>query len=329
MPKVSVIIPVYNTEPYLRKCLDSVCGQTLTDIEIICINDCSPDDSLAILKEYAARDPRIKIIDFPENRGAAVARNAGIDVAQGDYLGFVDSDDFIDFDFYENLYHAAITADADCAKGNYKDAQTGHVDYTLNERIRKDKNNFAFAYCSAIFKRMILNDNHIRFPSLCDMEDPVFTFQFALSVQKIVIVDDAFINIVSRADSLTRRPLKEFQINDKFAGFNKIVELANAAHLQEETYALVISFWLWQTYQSKIQTDDLNLRKHIAELLLKTWNYVLCKNSVLDQVAKQSNLCAKYLALEDAEKLQHFSTQEDYRQSIFEKLRNRMQANHA
>ena len=105
--KVSVIIPVYNTEKYLEKCLYSVCNQTLSDIEIICINDCSTDNSREILNKYAADDERIKIINFEENKGAAAARNAGIDAATGEYIGFVDSDDYPDLDFYEKLYNKA------------------------------------------------------------------------------------------------------------------------------------------------------------------------------------------------------------------------------
>lgn len=104
MSKVSVIIPVYNTEKFLRKCLDSVCNQTLQDIEIICINDCSTDGSSEILREYAGKDNRIKLIELFENGGAAKARNIGIDIAHGEYIGFVDSDDFVDLDFYEKLY---------------------------------------------------------------------------------------------------------------------------------------------------------------------------------------------------------------------------------
>ena len=120
MPKVSVIIPVYNTERYLRRCLDSVCNQTLSDIEIICINDCSTDNSLDILKEYADKDKRIKIINFKENKGAAVARNTGIDIVNGEYIGFIDSDDFVDSDFYEKLYNTASENNSDIAKGEYK-----------------------------------------------------------------------------------------------------------------------------------------------------------------------------------------------------------------
>lgn len=114
MPKVSIIIPVYNTEKYLRECLDSVVSQTLKDIEIICINDGSTDNSLQILKEYAQNDNRIKIID-KENGGISFARNTGLQSATGKYVGFVDSDDWIELNFYEKLYNTAIKYGADIA----------------------------------------------------------------------------------------------------------------------------------------------------------------------------------------------------------------------
>ena len=103
-PKVSIIIPVYNTEKYLRRCLASVCGQTLREIEIICINDGSKDISLEILKEYAANDDRIVVID-QKNSGVANARNNGLQRATAPYIGFVDSDDYIAPDMYEIMYN--------------------------------------------------------------------------------------------------------------------------------------------------------------------------------------------------------------------------------
>lgn len=94
MAKVSVIIPVYNVEPYLKQCMDSVVGQTLKDIEIICVDDGSTDGSLDILKEYATEDSRIQIIE-QKNAGAGAARNNGMRHATGKYLSFLDSDDFL------------------------------------------------------------------------------------------------------------------------------------------------------------------------------------------------------------------------------------------
>ena len=95
MPVLSLIIPVYNVEPYLAECLDSCINQTFTDIEIICVNDCSPDKSGEILNEYAKKDSRVKIITHKENKGLGGARNTGIEVATGDYCWFIDSDDYI------------------------------------------------------------------------------------------------------------------------------------------------------------------------------------------------------------------------------------------
>jgi glycosyltransferase involved in cell wall biosynthesis len=111
-PKVSIIVPVYNTEKFLERCLASVCGQILKEIEIICINDGSTDSSLEILREYAARDSRITIIN-QKNEGPANARNKGLQVAAAPYIGFVDSDDFIAPDMYEKMYNAIITNDVD------------------------------------------------------------------------------------------------------------------------------------------------------------------------------------------------------------------------
>ena len=112
MAKISVVVPVYNVENYLARCLDSLINQTLSDIEIICVNDGSTDSSPVKLEEYAKRDSRIKIIN-QENGGLSAARNTGINAAGGEYIGFVDSDDYVDADFYEKLYLAAISNNAD------------------------------------------------------------------------------------------------------------------------------------------------------------------------------------------------------------------------
>ena len=112
MAAVSVLIPVYNTEAYLRRCLDSVMGQTLQDLEIICVNDGSTDGSADILREYQRKDPRIRVITKP-NGGLPSARNAGLDAAAGEYVGFVDSDDFPEPDMFRRLYEEAKRKNCD------------------------------------------------------------------------------------------------------------------------------------------------------------------------------------------------------------------------
>ena len=137
-PKVSVIIPVYNVEKYLRDCLDSVVGQTLEEIEIICINDGSTDNSLEILKEYESKDERIKIID-KENGGLSSARNAGIKEAKGEYTLFVDSDDMVSRGLCKNAYYLAkIYGDVDAIEIRTASFQNGEEFSFENNKFEEE-----------------------------------------------------------------------------------------------------------------------------------------------------------------------------------------------
>ncbi len=116
MAKISIIVAVYNVAPYLRRSMDCLINQTMDDLEFICVDDCSTDNSLSILREYETKDSRFKIITSEVNGGAAVARNKGLKVATGEYLGFIDPDDTIDLNYYEELYKKAIEANYDIVK---------------------------------------------------------------------------------------------------------------------------------------------------------------------------------------------------------------------
>ena len=131
--KVSIIVPVYNVARYLGECLDSIINQTLDDIEIICINDGSTDNSLEILEEYAKKDSRIWIFTI-ENSGLSLARNYGIKHANGKYVGFVDSDDYINETMFEKLYNSCEQNDLDLAicKISLFDDKTGEVNNNLS-----------------------------------------------------------------------------------------------------------------------------------------------------------------------------------------------------
>jgi glycosyltransferase involved in cell wall biosynthesis len=136
--KVSVIIPMYKSELFLFQCLDSICSQTLKEIEIILINDGSPDNSGKIAEEYAKRDHRIHVIHQP-NSGPGVARNKGIEAAKGEYVGFVDSDDWIEPVMYEKLYDAANTNNAQLAMCNYFEEQSNPIRSFIISHPFKDK----------------------------------------------------------------------------------------------------------------------------------------------------------------------------------------------
>lgn len=112
MPKISIIVPVYNVEKYLEKCVRSILAQTFTDFELILVDDGSPDSSGAMCDQFAKQDERVKVI-HKENGGLSDARNAGIEIATGEYLGFIDSDDYIADDMYELLYTNIVKEDAD------------------------------------------------------------------------------------------------------------------------------------------------------------------------------------------------------------------------
>lgn len=152
-PKVSIIIPVYNVEPFLARCLDSVVGQTLRGIEIICVDDGSPDRSIDILNRYAAQDDRIRVIS-QENRGLGGARNRGFDAATGEFILFVDSDDWIDPAYCERLYEAAREAEADIACASMLKIRPSYskwtIHYTEQQVAAEAQEKFRLCRCPAL-----------------------------------------------------------------------------------------------------------------------------------------------------------------------------------
>ncbi len=195
MVKISVIIPVYNDEKYIRECLDSIANQTLNDIEIICINDGSTDSSLEILNEYY-KDKRIVIINQP-NQGSAIARNKGLDIAQGEYIGFLDADDiYIDSKSLEMMFNAAKENDADMVSANLKFltqkreiVSNPHYDretfnYFSEEcEIGPDEYGIPFYFYKNLFKSDLITN--IRFPNLLRGQDPIFLSKVLSRVDRI------------------------------------------------------------------------------------------------------------------------------------------------
>ena len=140
MAKVSIIVPTYNVEPYLVECMESITNQTLSDIEIICINDGSTDGSLAILKSYAEKDSRIILVD-KENGGYGIGMNIGLEKATGEYIGIVEPDDFVPVNMFGDLYKIASENDLDFVKADFyrfERASNGDMFLTYNHLDRKD-----------------------------------------------------------------------------------------------------------------------------------------------------------------------------------------------
>lgn len=139
-PLVSIIVPVYNAQKGLSRCLESICGQTYSELQIILLNDGSTDGSLAICEQFRAKDARIMVVD-KENEGVSRTRNAGLALAQGDYIQFADSDDLLDPDYTQNLVQAALQHSADLVIAPYwmvipsNSSKTGHALETLQESL--------------------------------------------------------------------------------------------------------------------------------------------------------------------------------------------------
>lgn len=224
MPKVSVIIPVYNTAPWLRECLDSVLNQTLGDLEIICVNDASTDASGAILADYAQRDERLQIVTHPHNEGLAASRNTGLERARGAYIYFLDSDDSIVPDAMERLYRRADAAKLDVV---YFDANPifeseelkkkfGTYLFTrkLNgctERVYPGEELFALflkneEWSSSVprqfYSAEFLRQNALRFYKGILHEDELFSFRCILTAQRTMFLRDRFFNRRFRAGSI-------------------------------------------------------------------------------------------------------------------------------
>ena len=207
MSKVSIIVPIYNTAHHLQKCLNSLCSQSLKDIEIICVDDCSTDNSLSIVRDYAVLDARIQILKFKNNKGAAAARNAGLAIARGEFVGFMDSDDFIDSKYYEELYCAAIRDKCDIAKAIYygetKDEKEYQINY--NKKISKDKYKFSINFTTAIYKRSLIENHAIDFPEgVSNFEDIYFLVKAVFFANKITTINTVCYYYVNRKNSASR-----------------------------------------------------------------------------------------------------------------------------
>lgn len=188
VPKVSVIIPIYNVEKYLRECLDSVINQTLQEIEIICIDDGSTDSSLDILKEYAAHDNRITVIS-QKNLRAGIARNTGLSVARGEYIHFLDSDDFIDISAYAQMVKNIENTDADFVYCSWQiktdeelnsrnNIQPTNIPFINFHTFRKDKIKINVEIWNKLFRKSTIDKYNIVFPNSNYGEDVAFFMQY-------------------------------------------------------------------------------------------------------------------------------------------------------
>ncbi|MDE6445711.1 MAG: glycosyltransferase [Alistipes sp.] len=202
--KISFVVPVYNVEAYVAQCLDSIVGQTYPNIDIVVVNDGSTDGSLEIVRAYAAKDSRIKVVD-QQNQGLSAARNAGMEHASGDYLWFVDSDDYVAPDACERIVSVLRSQSCDVlAVGRYRFWEDGRCVYDpiswgvcavdgrtyLTETIIRGI--FTASACNKVVRTDFVKHHSIRFRPGILYEDLYFTFQCLLQAENVALVEEPF-----------------------------------------------------------------------------------------------------------------------------------------
>ena len=241
MPKVSVVLPCYNVEQYVRECLESALAQTLKDIEIICVNDGSTDNTLAILQEYAQKDVRVKVID-KENSGYGSSMNCGVDAATGEYIAILETDDCVKSHMYETLYKMAHKHNLDVIKSDYEIflGEGNQRSYTYMRTCRKysqyrkvidpekriDVFNARMNTWTGLYKRSFLLENGIRHNETpgASYQDNGFWFQTFLWAKRLMFLNKAFYQLRrDNPNSSVHSKEKVFCIFDEYAFIERIL----------------------------------------------------------------------------------------------------------
>lgn len=277
-PKISIIIPIYNTQQYLKRCLDSVLKQTLDNIEIICVDDCSTDSSLEIVKEYSNHCKNLKILQLEKNSGASSARNAGIALAHGEYLAFLDSDDEVDLNFYEKLYEKAKEGNYDIVRG-----RAVEIAYDGKRSFVKQVQNGSKFFCLnywivAIYKRSLITENNIFFSTKHPLgEDLLFLHQSLIAAQSLEFVDEVYYYYFRRENGADSKILTEEKIKSALEVYEIILDNINSNFLENNLiYNFLFHHFIISCFYLSIRTTDNNLKKICAKNMVNF--FAKCRN---------------------------------------------------
>lgn len=251
MPKITVIVPVYNVEQYLRRCIDSILKQSFQDFELICINDCSPDSSQSILEEYERMYPdRVRVLVNEVNLGLGDTRNRGVSNARGEYIMFIDSDDYIADDYLQTYYSSMEQADVDVVVGGYtRDVEGKRTEHKVSDSVWSLVT-YPIA-CAKMYKKSFLLEHKLKFPDIRCGEDIYFSMSLFYYHPSYTVIDYAgyfyYFNAASITGSMNyeknheefvaeifRRFLENHQIqslseeNQRIIEYNYIANMVNA-----------------------------------------------------------------------------------------------------
>ena len=258
-PKVTVLVPCYNVEKFLPQCLESLIGQSLRQLQIICINDGSTDSTLAVLRSYAARDKRIQIIDKP-NSGYGASMNRGLDAARGEYVGIVESDDFAERDMFKKLYRFARFHRCDLVKSNYSEYCAGQAHPIEAFAGFKYKRVFKPAdqvdvvkvlpiIWTGLYRTSMLRENGIRFNETpgASYQDTSFVQRAWFAAERAALLPDCLLNYrVDNAASSVKSQAKVYAVCDEFAASEAYLAARPA---KQAAFAPVLAAVKFATYK--------------------------------------------------------------------------------
>lgn len=303
-PKVSIIVPVYKVEPWLRECMDSLVNQTLKEIEIICVDDGSPDNCGKILDEYVEKDKRVKVI-HQKNSGVQKARNAGLDVATGEYIAFVDPDDYLERNAYEISYNYAKKDNVDILNFKariFKDGKDNHVNklnlsdskvLSCEDYIKKSYKAWVW---DNLFKYDIIQKDKIRFvPGIRPADDTCFTYMALGRAERIKSIPAKFYNFRTRPGSLSR-----MTPHDVFVNSYKMCELICQSWrtgncLKNKEQNLITLILRWANVRGEVRfdyaqeiLDSFGKDIYNPQTLKKCPDYIQKSAKVLEKLASYS-----------------------------------------
>lgn len=298
---ISIIVPVYNVEKYLGKCLDTIINQTYKNIEILVVNDGSTDDSDKILKEYYKKDKRIRIIN-KKNGGLSSARNKGIDKASGKYLSFIDSDDYIENDMIETLYKTIFKEEADISICEFIEEDEMNPKqvtqqqeviniYNKDEAIKElilDKKITNHAW-NKLYKKDLFEN--IRYPEGRNMEDIATTYKLFLKSNKIVKTNQIKYHYIQRSNSIMGQLTKK-RINETDLSYSERINYLKKIKYKYIDMVELDELRLYKTlfYLSAIgnHKDNLKSNKYAEYYKIYKDKYPKIRNNIINAFSKKS-----------------------------------------
>lgn len=276
MLKVSVIVPVYNVENYIRKCLESLVEQTLEEIEIIIVNDGTKDNSMSIIKEFADKYPQKIVILEKENGGLSDARNYAIPHAKGEYIAFLDSDDYIEKNMYQDMYEIAKKEKSDMVECDFyweyphkTKTDIGQIYQGKKQMLEKIR----VVAWNKLIKRKILQETKIRFPVGYHYEDVEFTYQLIPYLEKVSFLKKPCIHYIQREGSISNsqneRTKEIFDILENVINFYKQEGIYE--EYQEQLEYIYVRILFCSSFLRMVKIQDRKIRN---ELLKQTWENV-------------------------------------------------------